>query len=124
MEGGVNIEMYPEMAGGREEVIEFLSRCLTSQLCPVGGMDSNNGIILIDSSGRIFVFGVEVEHVFYLGENLAEAFESILRGGELIPVLPKRDYSQVHNWDVFEPGAPHVFWVDSESWICETRSDL
>lgn len=108
-----------EAVGYQNEILK-LGAIFGEELYPIGEVNNEHGILLMSATGEVYSISVNSLDVYYLG-TLENAIETHLRGHRLRPVLPRRDYPQRHNFDIYHPTSTGVMWVDAQDWIKPTK---
>ncbi len=109
-----------QAARGDEATIRKLSSILGQQLYPIAGTDYDNGIVLLSETGDVYGMSVSSYDIYWMG-NLEHALSTMLLGEPMKPVLPRRDYPQDHNAEVYAPESSAVMWIDTPEWIAVTK---
>lgn len=118
---------HPDVSFGVEEAVGYqkeifkLGVIVGNELYPIGTADNEHGILLMSATGEVYSISVNSLDVYYLG-TLENAIYTHLRGHRLRPVLPRRDYPQRHNFDIYPPTSTDVIWIDTPDWIKSTQA--
>lgn len=117
---GVDVIFASNAGVDFQQPIMQLRNVLQLDLVPVAESDNGNGVLLLAPDGVTFGLSLSAHEVSYF-ESLEEAVIMLLQGKDLTPVLPVRLYDQEFNWEIIKPGDPRVVWVDTPTWIANTK---